>query len=102
MGVAAPPRALIPGPDTWWPDLLEPYIKSTNLIACPNVRTGYGIAIQHPQLSSWASDQTKMQVIKKPSETVPFADSGYIINTIAKPDNWVEQRIRRSSIGGRP
>jgi len=33
-----------------------------------------------------------MQVIKKPSETVPFADSGYIINTIAKPDNWVEQK----------
>jgi prepilin-type N-terminal cleavage/methylation domain-containing protein/prepilin-type processing-associated H-X9-DG protein len=87
----SPPGAFFPDTVTWWPDLLRPYLPSTNIIACPNVRKGFGLALNHPQLSNWAADQTKQSSIKKPSETVPIADAGLISNGInPDPDKWVE------------
>jgi len=87
----APPGAFFPGTVTWWPDLLRPYLPATNIIVCPNVKVGFGLALNHPQLSNWATDQTKLSRIKKPSETVPIADSGLISNpTNPDPNKWVE------------
>ncbi len=89
----APPGAFFPGDVTWWVDLFRPYLPATNIIGCPIVKTGYGIALSHPQLSNWADDTTKQSKIKKPSETVPIADSGLISNPAdLNPDNWVEVR----------
>lgn len=87
----APPGAFFPGGVTWWPDLLRPYLPSTNIIGCPKVKGGFGTALNHPQLSNWSTDQTKQSRIKKPSETVPIADSGLISNGVnPDPDKWVE------------
>ena len=33
------PGAFFPGTVTWWPDLLRPYQKTTNILACPSVHT---------------------------------------------------------------
>src|SRR2546425_11812722 len=41
----APPGALFPGSVTWWADLLRPYLQGTNVIACPSVRNGFGVAL---------------------------------------------------------
>lgn len=87
----APPNSFFPGNVTWWADLLRPYLKGTNVIGCPNAKNGFGLAISHPQLSNWDTDQTKQSKIKQPSATVPIADAGWIINAIdPNPDKWVE------------
>jgi prepilin-type N-terminal cleavage/methylation domain-containing protein/prepilin-type processing-associated H-X9-DG protein len=88
---AAPPGAFFPGNVTWWVDLLRPYIQTTNVIKCPSVRTQFGVAGQHPELTSWADSRTKVSRVKRPSESVPFADAGLIQNYTEKdPDKWVE------------
>ncbi len=87
----APPGAFFPGGVTWWVDLLRPYLPSTNIIGCPNVKSGFGIALSHPQLSNWDNDRTKVSKIKRPSETVPIADSGLISNPSNRdPNQWIE------------
>jgi prepilin-type N-terminal cleavage/methylation domain-containing protein/prepilin-type processing-associated H-X9-DG protein len=88
----APPGALFPGSITWWVDLLRPYLHGTNIIRCPSVaKSQFGIGAQHPELTSWADSKTKITRVKKPSESIPFADSGWILNyTEPDPDKWVE------------
>ena len=98
----APPGALYPGEVTWWPDLLRPYLSGTNVIICPTVRAsaafgaggpgGYGIAMSHPELSSWATSwRPKLGALKSPVRKMPFADSGLISNPTEKnPDNWID------------
>ncbi len=88
----APPGAFFSGPVTWWVDLLRPYLQTTNIIKCPSVRKSqFGIAASHPELTSWADDRTKLSRVKRPVESIPFADSGLIVNKLEKdPDKWVE------------
>ena len=88
----APPGAFFPGDVTWWVDLLRPYLQTTNLIKCPSVqKSQFGIAASHPELTSWADNKTKLSKIKRPVETIPFADAGLIANLAEKdPDKWVE------------
>jgi prepilin-type N-terminal cleavage/methylation domain-containing protein/prepilin-type processing-associated H-X9-DG protein len=88
----APPGAFFPGTVTWWVDLLRPYLSTTNLIKCPSVqKSQFGIAASHPELTSWADDKTKLSKVKRPVETIPFADAGLIANKLEKdPDKWVE------------
>lgn len=88
----APPGAYFPGTVTWWVDLLRPYIQTTNIIKCPSViKSQFGIAGSHPELTSWADNKTKLSKIKRPVESIPFADSGLVANIIEKdPDKWVE------------
>src|SRR5260221_7051499 len=86
----APTNAFFPGDVSWWADLLRPYNQTTNLIRCPSVKSQFGIAGSHPELTSWADNRTKLSQIKKPSESIPFADAGLIKNWIEKdPDKWV-------------
>ncbi|PYI82669.1 MAG: hypothetical protein DME26_16870 [Verrucomicrobia bacterium] len=89
----APAGALFPGDVTWWVDLMRPSLQGTNVIACPSVQNGFGIAMNHPELSAWSTDsRPKLASVKRPSESVPIADSGLIANTREKdPDQWVEK-----------
>ncbi len=80
-----------------WPDALRPYLTTTNVIACPSVLSStygaMGIALNHPEIGGWLKDPIKLSSIKRPSETVPFADSGLIANpTERNPDLWVEKK----------
>src|SRR5438309_1779387 len=92
MNGATPPGAYFPSTDgTWWPDSLRPYQQTTNVIACPSVRGGFGIAENHPEIGGWRTDPETVSSIKHPAETIPFADAGLIANPTEKnPDAWVE------------
>jgi prepilin-type N-terminal cleavage/methylation domain-containing protein/prepilin-type processing-associated H-X9-DG protein len=103
IDVAPPADAFFPnwpgqtgrGPSTWWPDSLRPYLQTTNSIACPSGKNGFGIGLNHPDIGGFLVDPIRVSTIKKPSETVPYADAG-VIDTAAAgynikdPDNWVE------------
>ncbi|MEO7299155.1 MAG: type II secretion system protein [Verrucomicrobiota bacterium] len=88
----APPGAYFPGAATWWVDLLRPYLQTTNLIKCPSVQKGqFGIAASHPELTTWFWTKTKLSVIRRPVESIVFADAGLIANSSeTDPDKWVE------------
>jgi prepilin-type N-terminal cleavage/methylation domain-containing protein len=98
----APPGALFPGGVTWWVDLLRPYLQSTNVTACPSVLAnsayvaggpgGFGVALNHPELSAWSDAwRPKLSTVKHPEKKLPFVDAGLIGNPDeSKPDNWVE------------
>jgi prepilin-type N-terminal cleavage/methylation domain-containing protein/prepilin-type processing-associated H-X9-DG protein len=91
--VTAPPEAYFPGSCTWWPDLLRPYQNTTNIIGCPSVRSGFGIAMNHPDIGRWLVDPLKSARIKRPVDTLVLADAGLITNpTQTNPDLWVEQK----------
>jgi prepilin-type N-terminal cleavage/methylation domain-containing protein/prepilin-type processing-associated H-X9-DG protein len=81
-----------------WHDALRPYMTTTNVIACPSIapQTNYygafGIAMNHPDIGGWRSNPDKLTAIKIPSDTVPYADAGFIANpTERNPDLWVEK-----------
>lgn len=88
----SPPGAWYPNSQvTWWPDMVRPYMTTTNIVACPSLRSGFGIAINHPDLAGWLTDPEKLTRIRRPSETVVFADSGLIAKPSEKdPDRWTE------------
>ena len=89
--VPAPPDAFFEGKVTWWPDLLRSYQKTTNILSCPSVQTGLGIAMNHPDVGRWLRTPLKASMIKKPTDTLVYADSGLISNPAQKdPDAWIE------------
>jgi prepilin-type N-terminal cleavage/methylation domain-containing protein/prepilin-type processing-associated H-X9-DG protein len=94
MNGPTPPDAFFPSTDgMWWPDTLRPYMHTTNVIACPSVHSGFGIAQNHPTIGGWREKPDKLSAIKFPSETVPYADAGLIANpTERNPDLWVEKK----------
>ena len=89
--VTAPAGAFFPGFCTWWPDLLRPYQNTTNLLACASVRSGFGLAMNHPDIGRWLNTPEKIASIKRPTDAAVFADAGLIANPSEKdPDKWVE------------
>jgi len=92
MNGVTPPGAWWPSTDgIWWPDSLRPYMRTTNVIACPSVHSGFGIAMNHPDIGGWREKPAKLSDIKHPVETVPYADAGLIANpTERNPDLWIE------------
>ena len=94
MNGATPPGAFFPSTDgTWWPDSLRPYQRTTNVLACPSVHSGFGIAENHPDIGGWRTDPAKLSSVKHPVETIPFADAGLIANpTERNPDLWRETK----------
>ncbi|MBI2928567.1 MAG: prepilin-type N-terminal cleavage/methylation domain-containing protein [Verrucomicrobia bacterium] len=77
----------------WWVDSLRPYMHTTNVIKCPSVRVGFGIALNHPDIGGWRENPAKLTAIKHPSDTVPYADAGLIANpTERNPDLWREKK----------
>ena len=97
MNGVTPPGAWFPSTDgILWPDSLRPYLPTTNVIACPSTHTGFGIAMNHPTIGGWREKPIKLSIIKLPSETVPYADSGLLTNpTERNPDLWVEKKERQ-------
>ncbi len=92
IDIVPPPGAFLPDDGvTWWVDLLRPYIQTTNVIKCPSVQQAtFGIAASHPELTSWDKNKTKLSKVKRPVETIPFSDFGWIGNWVEKdPDKWV-------------
>lgn len=88
---APPAGAFFPGSYTFWPDLLRPYQNTTNLLRCTSVRTGMGIAMNHPDIGRFLWDPMKISRVKHPVETLLMADSGLVANPAElKPDSWVE------------
>lgn len=87
----------------YWPDILSKYTSKTDKIhRCPTAK-GWGIGMNHPQLGRWVgaggvgSSKTDvgqacaMSDVSHPTQTVCFADSGYITNpSEPDPDKWVE------------
>jgi prepilin-type N-terminal cleavage/methylation domain-containing protein/prepilin-type processing-associated H-X9-DG protein len=90
----APPGSYFPGDVTWWADLLRPYLQGTNVIGCPSVGNGFGIAMNHPELTAWADQsRPKLSSIKRPVDSIPIADAGLIKNKAEKnPDLWLETK----------
>ena len=89
--VPAPAGAFFPGTLTWWPDLLRPYLNTTNLVACTSVNNGFGIAMNHPDLGRYMYNPEKVTRIRFPTDTVMLADAGLIGNpTEVNPDRWWE------------
>jgi prepilin-type N-terminal cleavage/methylation domain-containing protein/prepilin-type processing-associated H-X9-DG protein len=84
---------------TLWPDLLRSYIVTTNVLACPDVKNGFGLALEEGELTSYVVPQydqnwkPKLTNVKRPSESIPVADAGLIVNVAeTDPDKWVEQK----------
>jgi len=91
--VPAPPGSFFPGTVTWWPDLLRSYQKTTNIMSCPSVQSGFGIAMNHPDVGRWLNTPLKISQIKHPTDTLVHADAGLISNPAQKdPDAWVETK----------
>src|SRR5262245_59091309 len=87
--VPAPPGAFFPAFCTWWPDLLRPYQNTTNLLGCPAVHNGFGIAMNHPDIGRWLVTPVKITRVKHPTDTLVLADAGLILNsTETNPDLW--------------
>ncbi len=99
LGKTAPPGAWFPGDVMYWPDLLRPYMSVSNSVACPLVAKGFGIGFNHVEIGGWIGNPDKLSSIKRPADTVPFADSGWIANpTEADPDRWTEIKDRESIV----
>jgi len=94
MNGATPPGAFFPSTDgIWWPDSLRPYMHTTNIIACPSVHSGFGLAENHPTIGGWRTNPDKISSIRNPAATVPFADAGLLANpTERNPDLWIEKK----------
>lgn len=92
----APTNAFFPGPCTWWPDLLRSYQNTTNILGCPSVQRGRGIAMNHPDIGRWLNTPEKISRIRYPTDTVILADAGLVKNkTETKPDLWVEEKDKQ-------
>jgi prepilin-type N-terminal cleavage/methylation domain-containing protein/prepilin-type processing-associated H-X9-DG protein len=93
--IPSPPGAFFPDPTvTWWPDLLRSYQNTTNILACPSVHGGLGIAMNHPDIGRWLVDPMKISNIKHPVDTLVLADAGLIANPAqTNPDLWVVQEV---------
>ncbi len=92
----APSGAFFPGVCTWWPDLLRSCQNTTNILGCPSVHSGFGIAMNHPDIGRWLNTPEKISRIKYPTDTVILADAGLIKNkTETKPDLWFEEKDKQ-------
>lgn len=99
LGKPSSSGAWFPGDVTYWPDLLRPYMSTSNSVACPMVAKGFGIGFNHVEIGGWIGNPDKLSSIKRPSDTVPFADTGWIANPAeADPDRWTEIKDRESIV----
>jgi len=97
--VLAPPPDPHYGPDgegthTYWVDLIQPYLKSEKIHACPTfsqkVPKGFGIGYNTPEFGTYLEDSPRLSSVRDPVDTVVFADSAVIRNPEeADPDKWV-------------
>ena len=83
----------------YWPELLEPYVKDNGIWKCPGkdfAAIGYGqvnrvIGGIDQAGNLWHYYQS-LTCLKNPSQTVPYCDTGYVLNKDADPSEWREDR----------
>jgi len=87
---------LLTNPDvTYWPDALknEGYLRDFGVYECPSITfwtNRYGIGYNYPEIGVWLTGKVKESEVRKPTETVTFADAQSIKNpTEPDPDKWV-------------
>ncbi len=79
----------------WWPIALEPFLRQPNVYICsgePNATIGYGqnyrvIGGVSETLSLFRYPQS-LTLVRKPSLSFIFCDSGYVANPDDHPDRW--------------
>ena len=92
--VAAPPDAIWPGNNTWWPDMLQETLGgSAQIHSCPSLLSpdDFGIGMNHPELGRFLTTGwiVKDADIVDPKETALFADSHSVRNpSESDPDRW--------------
>jgi len=80
---------------TYWPDTLrnEGYIQSFNVYECPTITFStnkLAIGYNYPEIGVWLTGKVKESEVRKPTETVSFADAQAIKNPLEKdPDKWI-------------
>jgi prepilin-type processing-associated H-X9-DG protein len=94
VATPAPNGALLPGGQTWWPDLLWPYARAQSLYVCPS-RASWGIGMNRPEVGRWLKGGPALAHIAHPEATVIFADAAQVTNPGEKdPDRWIEHRTQ--------
>lgn len=88
---AAPPNSVVQANRTWWPDLIQPYVKNRQIFRCPSLPANrFGIGYNHPELGLWLNGGLSIAAIDKPADTVALADTALISNpTEPDPNKWL-------------
>ena len=100
LGITGPPPVNAIVPDlavTFWPDLLRAFLKDPKVFDCPSAvpnaatKRIYGIGMNHVEFGYYKRNARKLNLVKKPVESIPFTDCGNIQNMAEPdPDKWVE------------
>ncbi len=90
---------------TWWPDIFrrEGYIsRDFRAFECPSVTfwtNKLAIGMNFPEIGKWLAGTTKEIEVRKPADTVIFADAQAVANpTEPDPDKWIPAN---DTLGGR-
>ncbi len=73
---------------TWWVNLINPYIKSTQIFACPSHEAPMSIGMSHPEVGAFFAGGPKLARFTEPASIIICADSGMILNPTDPPDLW--------------
>lgn len=84
------PAVVAGGANTWWPDLIQPYVKNAQIFRCPSLPPNrFGIGYNHPELAVWLGGGMSIASIEKPADTVALADTAVIGNpSEPDPNKW--------------
>lgn len=84
------PPVVAGGTITWWPDLIQPYVKNAQIFRCPSLPPNrFGIGYNHPELAVWLGGGQSIAAIEKPADTLALADTAVISNPAeADPNKW--------------
>jgi prepilin-type N-terminal cleavage/methylation domain-containing protein/prepilin-type processing-associated H-X9-DG protein len=85
----------------WW-IVIQPYIKNTQILQCPsstNPYPAYGMNYRAPQFSVVALDaeptlwysSVSLAFFVAPAGDIMLGDNGFVTNTAAPPEQWVER-----------
>jgi prepilin-type N-terminal cleavage/methylation domain-containing protein/prepilin-type processing-associated H-X9-DG protein len=89
---------------TYWPDTFRNlnYLKDLKAMECPSVTfwtNKLAIGMNYPEIGKWLTGIVKEAEVRKPVDTVVFADSQVIANPREPdPDKWIP---KEDTIGGR-
>jgi prepilin-type N-terminal cleavage/methylation domain-containing protein/prepilin-type processing-associated H-X9-DG protein len=89
---------------TYWPDAFRAagYLKNIHVFECPSVTfwtNKLAIGMNHPEIGVWLSGKVREVEVRKPTDTVAFADAQAVSNpTEPNPDNWIPAN---DTLGGR-
>ena len=89
---------------TYWPDTFrnEGYLKDFHVFECPTVAfwtNKLALGINYPEIGKWLTGKVREAEVRRPSETVVFADAQAVTNPYeTNPDKWIPAK---DTLGGR-